>query len=143
MVVALLRGSKPENHWYQRFSGRCHLCWPCPHAKFLAVIMRRFARFLRIPEGARREMQRTIEAVEGVKMTELRAQAVAPKIDPPALLIHDQQDREVSARMRAGVCAAGWRGSKRLTTRGLGHVRMLHDAGVIAEVIRFVGVSRR
>ena len=142
MVVALLRGSKPENHWYQRFSGRCHLCWPCPHAKLLAVIMRRFARFLRIPEGARREMQRTIEAVEGVTMTELRAQVVAPKIDTPAWLIHDQQDREVSAEC-ALEYAAGWRGSKRLTTRGLGHVRILHDAGVIAEVIRFVGVNRR
>ena len=142
MVVALLRGSKPENRWYQHFSGRCHLCWPCPHAKLLAVIMRRFARFLRIPEGARREMQRTIEEAEGVRMTELRAEIVAPKIDTPALLIHDQQDREVSAEC-ALEYAAGWRGSKRLTTRGLGHVRILHDAGVIAEVIRFVGVNRR
>ena len=142
MVVALLRGSKPENRWYQRFSGRCHLCWPCPHAKLLAVIMRRFARFLRIPEGARREMQRTIEEAEGVTMTELRAKVVAPKIDTPALSIHDQQDREVSAEC-ALEYAAGWRGSKRLTTRGLGHVRILHDAGVIAEVIRFVGVNRR
>ena len=103
--------------------------------------VRRFARFLRIPEGARREMQCTIEAVEGVKMTELRTQAVAPKIDTPALLIHDQQNREVSAEC-ALEYASAWRGSKRLTTRGLGHVRILRDAGVIAEVIRFVGTGR-
>ena len=103
--------------------------------------MRRFARFLRIPEGARREMQRTIEAVEGVTMTELRAQIVAPKIDTPALLIHDQQDREVSAEC-ALEYAAGWRGAKLMTTRGLGHVRILRDAGVIAEVIRFIGAGR-
>ena len=103
--------------------------------------VRRFARFLRIPEGARREMQRTIEEAEGVKMTELRAKVVAPKIDTPALLIHDQQDREVSAEC-ALEYAAGWRGSKLLTTRGLGHVRILRDAGVIAEVIRFVGTGR-
>ena len=102
---------------------------------------RRFARFLHIPESARREMQRTIEQAEGVKMSELRARAVAPRIDTPALLIHDQQDREVSPDC-ALEYAAGWRDSRLFTTRGLGHVRILRDAGVIAEVIRFIGAGR-
>ena len=39
--------------------------------------------------------------------------------------------------------AAGWRDSRRFTTRGLGHVRILRDAGVIAEMIRFIGVKQR
>ena len=102
---------------------------------------RRFARFLRIPEGVRAQMQHTIEQQEGVKMSELRARAVAPRIDTPALLIHDQQDREVSPDC-ALEYAAGWRDSRLFTTRGLGHVRILRDAGVIAEVIRFIGVGR-
>ncbi len=103
--------------------------------------IRRFARFLRIPEGVRAEMQRTIEKQEGVRMTELRARAVAPRINVPALLIHDAQDREVSPDC-ALEYAAGWRDSRLFTTRGLGHVRILRDAGVIAEVIRFIGAGR-
>lgn len=86
-------------------------------------------------------MQHTIEQQEGIKMSEVRAQTVAPQIDTPALLIHDQQDREVSPDC-ALEYAAGWRDAKLMSTRGLGHVRILRDAGVIAEVIRFIGVGR-
>ena len=103
--------------------------------------IQRFARFLHIPEGVRAQMQRAIEADEGVRMMELRASAVAPHIHIPALLVHDQHDREVSADC-ALEYAAHWRGAKVMTTRGLGHVRILRDAGVIAEVIRFIGVGR-
>lgn len=38
--------------------------------------------------------------------------------------------------------AAQVRGAKLVTTTGLGHGRILRDAGVIAEVIRFIGVGR-
>ncbi len=103
--------------------------------------IQRFAHFLRIPEPVRAQMQKTIEADEGVRFGELRAAAVAPQIETPVLLVHDQQDREVSAEC-ALEYAAGWRGAKLLTTRGLGHVRILRDAGVIGEVIRFIGVGR-
>jgi pimeloyl-ACP methyl ester carboxylesterase len=103
--------------------------------------IRRFARFLHIPDRVRAQMQRTIEEHEGVRMTALRARNVAPQLDLPALLIHDQHDREVSPDC-ALEYAAHWRGAKLVTTRGLGHVRILRDAGVIAEVIRFIGAGR-
>ena len=103
--------------------------------------VKRFARFLHIPERVRADMQRAIEQQEGVMMSELRARAVAPQIDTPALLIHDQHDREVSPAC-ALEYAADWRDSELFTTRGLGHVRILRDAGVIDEVIRFIGVGR-
>lgn len=72
---------------------------------------------------------------------DMRATVVAPLITTPALLVHDQHDREVSADS-ALEYAAQWRGAKLMTTRGLGHVRILRDAGVVAEVIRFIGIGR-
>ncbi len=103
--------------------------------------IQRFARFLRIPEPVRAQMQKTIEDDEGIRFCELRAAAVAPRIEAPVLLVHDQHDREVSSEC-ALEYAAGWRDAKLLTTRGLGHVRILRDPGVIAEVIRFIGAGR-
>ena len=103
--------------------------------------IQRFARFLRIPESVRAQMQKTIEDEEGIRFGELRAAVVAPQIATPVLLVHDKQDREVSSDC-ALEYAAGWRGARLMTTRGLGHVRMLRDAGVIAEVIRFIGAGR-
>lgn len=103
--------------------------------------IQRFARYLRIPETVRAQMQRAIEADEGVRMADMRANVVAPLITTPALLVHDQHDREVSADS-ALEYAAQWRGAKLMTTRGLGHVRILRDAGVIGEVLRFIGVGR-
>jgi pimeloyl-ACP methyl ester carboxylesterase len=103
--------------------------------------IQRFARFLHIPEAVRAQMQRAIETEEGVRMAQLHASAVALRIDTPALLVHDQLDREVSPD-NALEYAAGWRGARVLSTRGLGYVRILRDAGVIAEVIRFIGIGR-
>ncbi len=103
--------------------------------------IQRFARFLRIPEPVRAQMQKTIEEDEGIRFGELRAAAVAPRIETPALLVHDQQDREVSVDSSLEY-AAGWRGARLITTRGLGHVRILRDASVIREVIRFIGAGR-
>ena len=103
--------------------------------------IQRFARYLHIPEAVRAQMQRAIEFDEGVRMAEMRATTVAPLIGTPALLVHDQLDREVSADC-ALEYAAHWRGARLMSTRGLGHVRILRDAGVIAEIIRFIGAGR-
>ena len=97
---------------------------------------RRFARFLWIPERARAAMQRAIEQDEGVRMSELRAAAIAPTLTQPALLIHDRADREV------GIAALEeyqlWPGAQTHVTMGLGHVRILGDAQVIARAVDFL-----
>lgn len=97
---------------------------------------RRFARFLWIPESARATMQRAIERDEGVRLADLRAATVAPKLRQPALLVHDRADREV------GISAldeyALWPGAQTLVTERLGHTRILRDAGVIEKITGFV-----
>jgi pimeloyl-ACP methyl ester carboxylesterase len=97
---------------------------------------RRFARALWIPDSARASMQKAIEEDEGVRLAELRALTIAPQLKQPALLIHDLRDREVSVTALSEYDA--WPGATVVTTEGLGHVRILRDAGVIKRVVEFV-----
>lgn len=56
---------------------------------------------------------------------------------PPALVIHDREDKEV--RWEDGAAIAGaWPDARLVTTQGLGHRRILRDAEVIAHVTHFV-----
>jgi len=97
---------------------------------------RRFARALWIPEAARAAMQRAIEQDEGVRLSELRAATIAPRLTQPALLIHDLADREVSVSALQEYSL--WPNSQAMVTEGLGHTRILRDAQVIARTVEFL-----
>jgi pimeloyl-ACP methyl ester carboxylesterase len=56
---------------------------------------------------------------------------------PPTLVVHDAQDREVGPEHGRAIADA-WPGARLLQTEGLGHRRLLRDADVIDEVVRFV-----
>ncbi|WP_420992063.1 alpha/beta fold hydrolase [Cupriavidus sp. 30B13] len=60
---------------------------------------------------------------------------------PPALVIHDRQDKEVDWENGAAIAGA-WPGASLVTTEGLGHRRVLHDAAVIARAVAFVRGKR-
>lgn len=56
---------------------------------------------------------------------------------PPALVIHDRDDKEV--RWEDGAAIAGaWPAARLVTTDGLGHRRILRDATVIGHIADFV-----
>jgi pimeloyl-ACP methyl ester carboxylesterase len=56
---------------------------------------------------------------------------------PPALVIHDREDKEV--RWEDGAAIAGaWPAARLVTTQGLGHRRILRDATVIDHIAGFV-----
>jgi predicted alpha/beta hydrolase family esterase len=56
---------------------------------------------------------------------------------PPALVIHDRDDKEV--RWEDGAAIAGaWPAAQLVTTTGLGHRRILQDKAVATEVVSFV-----
>ncbi|MFP3873209.1 MAG: alpha/beta fold hydrolase [Thiohalophilus sp.] len=55
----------------------------------------------------------------------------------PALLIHDNDDREVTPT-QAEILHQAWPGSHLLRTDGLGHRRILRDPAVIAHTVRFL-----
>lgn len=73
----------------------------------------------------------------GVSFDPMRPEAIAPSMTTPLLVVHDVGDREV-AHAEGAALAASWPGARMHTTTGLGHVRLLHDAGVVERVADFV-----
>lgn len=62
------------------------------------------------------------------------ARACAPRLNVPALMVHDLDDDEVPYR-EGQLLAHSWPGARLVTTAGLGHRRILRDARVIGEVL--------
>jgi pimeloyl-ACP methyl ester carboxylesterase len=56
---------------------------------------------------------------------------------PPTLVVHDAQDREVGPEHGRAIAEA-WPGARLVLTEGLGHRRLLRDADVVDEAVRFV-----
>jgi pimeloyl-ACP methyl ester carboxylesterase len=98
---------------------------------------RRFARWLAIPERVRRSMQAAIEERFGVRWSELEVARVAPLLRAPALVIHDRADTMVPWRQGAAF-AQHWPGARLLSTRGLGHGRILEDERVARAAVDFI-----
>jgi pimeloyl-ACP methyl ester carboxylesterase len=98
---------------------------------------RRFARWLAIPERVRRAMQAAIEERFGVRWADLELAHIAPQLRAAALVVHDRGDTVVPWRHGAAV-ARQWPGARLLSTRNLGHGRILEDAGVAQAVADFI-----
>jgi pimeloyl-ACP methyl ester carboxylesterase len=95
------------------------------------------ARMLRVQPAVHRRARRGIEARFGIPWSQLRVPAVAPEMTQPLLVIHDELDREVPVGQGKHV-AASWPGAQIVTTRGLGHQRILRDDQVVRQAIEFV-----
>lgn len=73
----------------------------------------------------------------GVPWTEVSLTGLAAGQSAPLLVIHDQEDRDVPFGHGAAVAAA-WPGAQLVETSGLGHRRLLRDAGVVAQAVSFI-----
>ena len=98
---------------------------------------RRFARWLAIPERVRRAMQAAIEERFGIRWSDLEIARIAPRLRAGALVIHDRQDTQVPWQQGAAL-AQHWPGARLLTTRGLGHGRILEDDQVARAAVDFI-----
>jgi pimeloyl-ACP methyl ester carboxylesterase len=98
---------------------------------------RRFARWLAIPERVRRAMQASIEERFGVRWSELDIARLAPHLRAPALVIHDRLDAQVPWTQGAAL-ARHWPHARLLSTRGLGHGRILEDDAVARAAVDFI-----
>ena len=98
---------------------------------------RRFARWLAIPERVRRSMQAAIEERFGVRWSDLEVARIAPQLRAAALVIHDRHDTQVPWTQGAAL-AQHWPGARLLTTRGLGHGRILEDDQVARAAVDFI-----
>ena len=98
---------------------------------------RRFARWHWIPEPVRDSMQNAIEERYGVRWEDMEVPRVAPRLTAQALVIHDRDDRRMPWTHGATV-ARHWPGARLLSTRGLGHRRILGDETVTRAAADFI-----
>lgn len=98
---------------------------------------RRFARWHWMPERLRRSMQGAIEERYGLRWDELELARLAPRVEAQALVVHDRDDRQVPWKQGAAF-VQHWPRAKMVTTRGLGHTRILRDDAVIEAAAAFV-----
>ncbi|WP_255516254.1 alpha/beta hydrolase [Luteimonas suaedae] len=96
----------------------------------------RFSRQIGLPGRLCRDMIAMFERQLGTSMAELQAQHIAPRIGRPALIIHDLEDREVPWS-EGERYARHWSHARLLTTRRLGHNRIVDDDEVIEAALRF------
>lgn len=77
------------------------------------------------------------EALTGLNVGSFQVHINAPRISTRALIVHDLEDREV-AWAEGERYARYWPDSRLLSTQGLGHNRILGDAGVRAQALAFL-----
>ena len=105
--------------------------------------LQRFAQALGLSPQTGAALRRQLRALldrKGLETVELGT--VAPRLDPPALIIHDRNDREVPF-FSAQALHRAWPEAELLATEGLGHRKLLADPGVVEKAVRFaVGWER-
>lgn len=97
----------------------------------------RFAGVLGLSDSTRAGMIRRLETFLDRPVSDFDALTSLPSPRPPALVIHDRDDREV-AYDEAVRLVRGWPDSELVTTQGLGHHRLLADPTVIDAVTEYV-----
>jgi pimeloyl-ACP methyl ester carboxylesterase len=99
--------------------------------------IRHVATLLGLPDEVRERVGARLEARFGVSWNAVRADTLASGMRGPGLVLHDEDDREVPIACGEAVARA-WPGSTMVRTQGLGHNRVLRDAGVVSTVTRFL-----
>jgi hypothetical protein len=97
----------------------------------------RFAEACGLSAGAQERLDRRLEARVGGPPETFDLPGFAADLPLAALVVHDQEDAEVRWTEGAAIAAA-WPGAELVTTRGLGHRRILRDPAVVARVTAFL-----
>ena len=100
---------------------------------------RSFATAIGLNEPVRARMQRYLEARIGIRMETFSVRQAGPEVTVPALVVHDRNDREIPFACAEQI-QRYWGGPiEILPTSGLGHRRIVNDAGVIRAGVAFLG----
>lgn len=101
------------------------------------VPVSQFAAGLGLATATRDGMVRRLETIVGRPLRDFDALADVPGSRPPALIVHDRDDREIPYD-EATRLIHGWPESELVTTEGLGHHRLLGDPMVIGAVTEYL-----
>jgi len=97
----------------------------------------RFATICRMPVPVRDSMKVRVAARQRVSWERLRLARSAPSRAAPVLIFHDTGDLTVPVKNGRAI-AAVWPGSDLVTTRGLGHHKILRDEQIIRSSTSFL-----
>lgn len=103
----------------------------------LRRVLARFAEWMALPAPAADAFLDTVNRHVGVDADEIDVARFAGRFGFEGLVIHDRDDREVPFA-EAQALADAWPAARTLYTRGLGHSRILADAGVVEAATRFL-----
>lgn len=110
-------------------------------ASRLEGAIERFLGLLDLPEAAERSFYGEFERRFGAGVwEELALTRLAPRLDAPALVLHDPDDREVPFEDGERLAAA-WPGARLVPMPGLGHRRILRDERALAPAVGFVAAT--
>jgi pimeloyl-ACP methyl ester carboxylesterase len=98
---------------------------------------KRFARMIGISSEVLDVLRNNVERKFQLRWADLNIITAARTMTAPLLVIHDASDVEIPWAEGAEI-ARCWPGAQLLTTRGLGHYRVLRDKEAIARAIDFV-----
>jgi pimeloyl-ACP methyl ester carboxylesterase len=101
----------------------------------------RFTSMIGLGEKSRDCFQHRVETEAGITTTEGRVDAVPVAKQVPALLIHDEADKEIPFSDVHGIAAA-WAAAQLMLTKGLGHRRILKSDEVVRRVVEFICSQR-
>jgi pimeloyl-ACP methyl ester carboxylesterase len=100
----------------------------------------RFGDILGLDDATIRGLQKRIEERFARKWSDYSLGESARTMTTPLLVVHDREDRDTFWSEGAALAEA-WPGARLLTTEGLGHRRILRDAGVIEAVVQFADAT--
>lgn len=103
----------------------------------LRRVLQRFAQWVALPGPAADAFLDAVNRHVGVDADEMDVARFAGRLPFEGLVVHDRDDREVPFA-EAEALAAAWPAARTLLTRGLGHNRILGDAGVVDAGVRFL-----
>jgi len=97
-----------------------------------------FFETLQVPSAVRPPFIRCFEDQFGSQLWDRYSlHRIAAKMNLPALIVHDDDDRDVPIAQGRKL-ASVWRGAEFMGTKGLGHRRILRDPSVVNRVLSFL-----
>ena len=85
-------------------------------------------------------MRQNLETRLQISWDQLHIPTLARGMSAPALIIHDQYDREVPYDHGSAIAEA-WPGAELVTTSGLGHRAILRDREVVRRTVEFLATG--
>ncbi|HYK41705.1 MAG TPA: alpha/beta fold hydrolase [Thermoanaerobaculia bacterium] len=101
----------------------------------------RFAHYFRIPTNVHAGMKQRLAERYSVAWNDLRLDTPIGSAPAEMLVIHDRGDARVPWRDGKAIADA-WPGAQLITTRGLGHHKILRDSGVVAAAVAFLAAPQ-